>query len=53
MLDVMQSTYDKNCKTGSPIRIVGWDGSILDPDLADEASMAQKLIAEAKQKVST
>ncbi len=53
MLDVMQSTYDKNCKTGSPIRIVGWDGSILDPDLADEASIAQKLIAVAKQKVST
>jgi len=52
MLDVMQSTYNKNCKTGSPIRIVGWDGSILDPDLADEASIAQKLIAEAKQKVS-
>jgi hypothetical protein len=52
MLDVMQSTYDKNCKTGSPIRIVGWDGSILDPDLADEASIAQKLIAEVKQKIS-
>jgi uncharacterized protein (DUF2235 family) len=26
---------------------------VLDPDLADETSIAQKLIAEAKQKVST
>ena len=48
----MQSTYDKNCKTASPIKIVGWDGAILGPDLDDEASIAQKLIAEAKQKIS-
>lgn len=52
MLDVMQSTYDKDGKTASPIKIVNWDGSALDPDLSDDASTAKKLIAEAKQKMS-
>jgi hypothetical protein len=52
MLDVIQSTYDKDGKTASPIKIVNWDGSILDPDRSDHASTAKKLIAEAKQKIS-
>jgi type VI secretion system (T6SS) phospholipase Tle1-like effector len=52
MLDVIQSSYDKDGKTTSPIKIVNWDGSALDPDLSDDASAAKKLIAEAKQKIS-
>jgi hypothetical protein len=52
MLDVMQSTYEKDGKTASPIKIVNWDGSALDPDLSDDASTAKKLIAEARQKIS-
>lgn len=51
MLDVIQSSYDKDGKTISPIKIVNWDGSALDPDLSDDASAAKKLIAEAKQKI--
>lgn len=52
MLDVMQSTYDRDATVG-PIKIVGWDGRILDPDLDDDGAIAQKLIAAAKQKISS
>jgi hypothetical protein len=52
MLDVMQSTYGKDSKKASPLKIVKWDGTILDPNLPDDASTALSLIAEAKQKIS-
>jgi hypothetical protein len=53
LLDIMQSTYEKNITEENAIKIVGWTGAILSPIVDDDATTARDLITRARQRIAS
>jgi Uncharacterized alpha/beta hydrolase domain (DUF2235) len=52
MLDVIQSTYDPGQVVASPMKIVNWDGKILDSNIDADLATATILISDAKRRIA-
>jgi hypothetical protein len=52
MLDVIQSTYDPSRGAVSPVKIVNWDGNILEPNVSADVAAATVLISDARRRIA-
>jgi hypothetical protein len=51
MLNVIQSTYDPSQVAVGSLKIVNWDGTILDPNVDADVAAATSLIADARRRI--
>jgi hypothetical protein len=52
MLDVIQSTYDPGQIVVGSVKIVNWDGNILEPSIDADLAAARILISDARRRIA-